>query len=83
MSDGSREAAERHEAWEESERHADACETISALYPPDSEWPDTAAIGRELLLQALCANWRSLPTDIVLKLAELNKAHDDEVSRTL
>jgi hypothetical protein len=48
----------------------EAIQHIEALYPPDSEYEDTAAIGEAFIEKAktMCNDWRNLP-DNVLKLA--------------
>ena len=50
-----------------------AIEVINSLYPPDSEFPDTAAIGQELLEQARneVNGWQTEPTEVLIRLAEL------------
>ena len=49
----------------------DAIKLIENLYPADSEYSDTAAIGQELLNQAERENWRSAPTEILIHYANL------------
>lgn len=50
-----------------------AVEIIEALFPADSQWPDTAKIGRELLEQAKrdCNNWRAESTNVLIRYAQL------------
>lgn len=38
---------------------------IDSLFPADSDFPDTAEIGKKLLLDAIYANWHSLPLEIL------------------
>jgi len=45
---------------------ADLVGDIEKLYPPDAN--DS---GRELLLVALCCEWRSLPIDVLTMLRQL------------
>lgn len=52
----------------------EAIQTIEGLYPADSEYDDTAAIGEVLLRQARFGrahDWRNEPTDILVRYAEL------------
>jgi hypothetical protein len=46
---------------------------IEPLYPPDCEYPDTCAIGRQLLVQAQeeAKNWRDEPLPILRRFAQL------------
>lgn len=53
-----------------------AVETIEALYPPDSEYADTREHGREDLIAALCAEWRSLPLPVLQHMAKLQHFRD-------
>ena len=39
--------------------------SIEGLYPADSEYSETKKIGRELLIEAICQNWRSLDMGIL------------------
>lgn len=54
----------------------EAISQIEALWPPDSGYDDTRAIGRELLLEALCNTWRELPEKVLVQLADLNMAKE-------
>lgn len=43
---------------------------IESIYPPDSEYPDSSAIGKEMLLEVILEfGWRNLPDDILITLA--------------
>jgi hypothetical protein len=50
-----------------------AISTIEALYPVDSQYPDTAKIGKELLLRAVLefSDWRKLPDEILIRYASI------------
>jgi hypothetical protein len=50
-----------------------AIETIELLYPADSQYPDSAQIGKGLLLQAQdeVNNWRNEPTPVLIRYAQL------------
>lgn len=54
----------------------EAASTIEALYPTDSEYPDTNKVGADLLaeaqrLVAKVRTWRDEPTEVLVKYAEL------------
>lgn len=51
----------------------EAIKNIEALYPTDSQYPDTAQIGQELLSQAKreVNGWRTEPTAVLVRYAEL------------
>ncbi len=51
----------------------EAIQHIESLYPIDSEYEDTNAIGEILLAQAKreVNNWRNLPDAILIRYAEL------------
>ena len=55
-----------------------AIKEIEQLYPPDSDFPDTAAIGQELLAEAKrrFATWKNEPDDVIFEL--LNLCRDRE-----
>ncbi len=55
-----------------------AISTIEALYPIDSQYKETTAIGERLLAQAKreCEDWRNLPDAILLRYANLAGLHD-------
>lgn len=55
----------------------DAVDTINDLWPPDSEYDDTRAIGREDLIDALCAEWRSLPLRVLQHMAHRQRLRDN------
>lgn len=50
-----------------------AISIIEGLYPPDSHFPDTAKIGKELLQEAkdYFSNWRNEPEEILCYFAGL------------
>lgn len=56
-------------AGKESEGEAAKCiQDIENLFPADCQYPDTAAIGKELLLLAMESagfNWRKLPAEVL------------------
>lgn len=39
---------------------------IEAIYAPDSRIPEIASVGRDLLVEAICINWREVLSDKVL-----------------
>lgn len=51
----------------------EAIKHIEMLYPPDSQYQATAAIGNRLLEQAKreVESWRTLPTEVLVRFAEL------------
>lgn len=50
---------------------------IESLYPPDSEYADTAEVGRRLLVQAILEkDRRDLPDDFLLSFLEYCKTED-------
>lgn len=51
----------------------EAINVISALYPPDSDYPAVARNGKELLAQAKkeVGAWKLEPTDVLVRFAEL------------
>ena len=55
-----------------------AIQEIEQLYPPDSAFPLTAAIGQELLAEAKrqCASWKNEPDAVIFEL--LNLCRDKE-----
>jgi hypothetical protein len=55
-----------------------AIATIEDLYPPDSEYPDTAEIGRQLLAEAkdTMSSWRNEPLDVLQEFARLCQRED-------
>jgi len=56
-----------------------AIETISCLYPPDSEYEDTRELGREDLLAALCSEWRCLPLPVLEYMAKVQHFRDHKL----
>lgn len=62
----------------------EAIQHIEALYPPDSEYPDTAEIGKNLMDWAVgnpvgYKNWRDMTDDQLIRLAEANlEDHDNQ-----
>ncbi len=69
-----RQAQERHEA--EVKRHHKAVDTISGLYPPDSDYEDTRRLGLEDMLCALATEWRSLPLLVLEDMAKVQHMRD-------
>ena len=61
----------------------EAISDIAALFPINSEYPDTAAVGARLLIQAVQElNWRDLPDNILFRYASLcrqteNRQHNE------
>lgn len=50
-----------------------AINIIESLYPPDSEYPETARIGQELLEEAKrrVSAWKQEPDDVLFMFASL------------
>ena len=50
-----------------------AIQVIESLYPADAPYPDTAAIGQELLEQAKMevTGWRTEPDEVLIRNAQL------------
>ena len=55
----------------------DAIDTIGRLWPPDSEYSDCASTGREDMLDALAAEWRSLPLEVLKHMAQRQRQRDN------
>jgi len=51
-----------------------AIDTIENLFPPDSGYDPNP--GKEIMIEALAINWRTLPTDVLETMARLNIARD-------
>ncbi len=60
-----------------------AIEIIEALYPADSQYADTAKIGKELLDKARCdvAGWRTEPTEVLIRYAQLCEGRENQNQR--
>lgn len=58
----------------------EAIQIIRSLYPPDADYPQTAAIGQKLLEQARrdCASWENEPDAILFRLAALNLQRENK-----
>jgi len=54
----------------------DAIDEITYLWPPDSEYPDTAATGKQDMLDAMAAEWRSLPLKVLKHMAARQRGRD-------
>ena len=52
---------------------AKAIQIIESLYPPDSQYDDTAEIGCNFMVIAIlnAGSWRELPEPVLQKMAEL------------
>jgi len=61
----------------EQTRRGEAISQISALYPPDSGYADTAEIGMQDMLAAIASHWRSLPVDVLEEMARTQIARDN------
>lgn len=50
-----------------------AIQEIQMLYPPDSDFPETAQIGQQLLEQAKCdcTSWKNEPDAVIFRLRDL------------
>lgn len=77
----SNEAEENRQAQEllEADARQSAVDTISGLYPPDSEYGDTRALGREDVIEALCFEWRSLPLAVLDHMAKRQHQRDHRI----
>lgn len=65
---------------EEELRRQDAIATISWLYPPDSQFEETAKVGRELLNEARLdpSKWRDEDTEVLVRFSQLcRERHGD------
>lgn len=62
-----------------------AIDTIEVLYPTDSQYSETNAIGKRLLQQAKdeLNNWRVEPTEVLIRYAELYMAEEDRITKSL
>ncbi|MDD5061763.1 MAG: hypothetical protein PHN44_05730 [Candidatus Marinimicrobia bacterium] len=60
-----------------------AIEIIEQLFPADSQYEDTAAIGKRLLDQAKeeIDGWRNLPEPVLVRYAELCEAEENKQVR--
>lgn len=54
-----------------------AIANISNLYPPDAEFEKTAEIGKQDMIDALAAEWRTLPTPVLERMARRQVARDN------
>lgn len=61
----------------EREQRQDLVEQIEALYPPDSDWADNAETGKQDVLNALAAEWRSLPLAVLAHMASVQRQRDN------
>jgi hypothetical protein len=63
----------------------EAINTIEALYPADSDYPDSRETGKMLLEQAESEvnGWRTKPTEVLIRYAELCMAEDNRQTRKL
>lgn len=60
-------------------RRQEAIDKIECLYPPDSEYGGTRAHGREDMIAALSAEWRSLPVPVLEYMAVLQHRRDHSI----
>jgi hypothetical protein len=60
-----------------------AISTIEALFPVDSDYPDTREVGERFLEQAKreCENWRNLPDNILFRYADLCQQEENRQAR--
>lgn len=63
----------------------EAISIIGGLYPIDSQYQETSAIGRRLLQQAKeeVDNWRNEPTEVLLRYAELCQEQENKTIRNM
>ena len=55
-----------------------AIQAIQMLYPPDSQYNDTKAVGRSLLQAALenvAFSWEEYPEEVLIEFARLCEKH--------
>ena len=59
----------------------EAIKTIEGLLPADSEYPDTANLGKKFLEQAKneINNWRDQPTNVLIRYAQLCSEYDESI----
>jgi len=62
---------EMRKVFEEREKIDKAIREIESLYPPNSVFRETRMKAKELLLEAICAEWRHLPEEIIFKFRDL------------
>ena len=60
-----------------------AIQEIEQLYPPDSDFSDTAAVGQELLAEAKrrCASWKNEPDAVIFELLNLCRDRERKAHR--
>ncbi len=61
---------------EDEDRRQSAIDQINDLWPPDSEHQATRDIGKKHILEALAAEWRSLPTAVLEHMARTQLQRD-------
>ena len=68
---------------EEKELRKQAIQTISGLYPADSQYQDTAAVGQQLLEQAEreVNSWQNKPTNVLVRYAQLCEDYNIKVEQ--
>lgn len=54
----------------------EAIDIIKCLCPADSEFKEVAEKGKQLLMEAICQCWRSLPSDILIEYAKNCEAYN-------
>lgn len=56
---------------------------IEALYPPDSEYPETAEVGKGIMEKAKSDvhGWRCEPTEVLIRAAQLCMYEDRKPAR--
>ncbi len=55
-----------------------AIDMIECLWPPDADHSETSDVGKQDLLDALCAEWRTQPTTILQRMARVQRARDNK-----
>ena len=63
----------------------EAIESISHLYPADSEYHDCQEIGKRFMTEAMEEmnfNWRELPEDVLIRYAEKCEWLENDNTRT-
>lgn len=70
---------------DEELRRSKAIQTISSLYPADSEYERTSQIGQELLDQAKreVSGWQTEPTEILVRYADLCEQYHEKECRAI
>ena len=61
----------KHKTWDYNANRKKYIQTISDLFPADSQYPQPASIGKKLLMRVVEKQWKSLPEPMLKEYAEL------------